>query len=214
MPSRSSTRPRRPGLCDRALVGRAPGHAPGGPAPGPAAGPGRGQPLGAVPDGGASDLDRILAERVPPELAARAQELDQRAIAGEGTAEDALERLAIVWPGYFSSPGKAPPMPPLSLSLECYAGTFASIYAHFERKTLERCLPSLRIPAVFLLGAASPIPPQHGVASAALIPGARQMIEDDCGHFLWLNAPDQCAARCRASAANPGLSPRRASHRK
>ena len=146
-------------------------------------------PLGAVPDGGASDLDRILAERVPPELAARAQELDQRAMAGEGTAEDALEGLAIVWPGYFSSPGKAPPMPPLSLSLECYAGTFASIHAHFERKTLERSLPSLTIPAVFLLGAASPIPPQHGVASAALIPGARQMIEDDCGHFLWLERP-------------------------
>ena len=146
-------------------------------------------PLGAVPDGGASDLDRILAERVPPELAARAQELDQRAMAGEGTAEDALEGLAIVWPGYFSSPGKAPPMPPLSLSLECYAGTFASIHAHFERKTLERCLPSLTIPAVFLLGAASPIPPQHGVASAALIPGARQIIEDDCGHFPWLERP-------------------------
>ncbi len=80
-------------------------------------------------------------------------------------------------------------MPPLSLSLECYAGTFASIHAHFERKTLERCLPSLRIPAVFLLGAASPVPPQHGVASAALIPGARPIIEDDCGHFRWLERP-------------------------
>ena len=146
-------------------------------------------PLGAVPDGGAGDLDRILTERTPPELAGRAQELDQRAMAGKGTAQDALEGLAIVWPGYFSAPGKAPPMPPLSLSLECYAGTFASIHAHFERKTLERGLPSLRIPAVFLLGAASPIPPQHGVASAALIPGARQIIEGDCGHFLWLERP-------------------------
>ena len=48
-------------------------------------------------------------------------------MAGEGTAEDALEGLAIVWPGYFSSPAKAPPMPPLGPSLECYAGTFASI---------------------------------------------------------------------------------------
>ena len=64
-------------------------------------------PLGAVPDGGASDLDRILAERVPPELAARAQEPGQRAMAGEGTPGDALEGLAIVWPGYISAPGKA-----------------------------------------------------------------------------------------------------------
>jgi pimeloyl-ACP methyl ester carboxylesterase len=146
-------------------------------------------PLGAVADGGASDLDRILAERIPAELAARAQELDQRAMAGEGTAEDALEALAIVWPGYFSSPDKAPPMPPMRLSLQCYAGTFASIHAHFDRKTLERSLPSMTIPAVFLLGAASPIPLRHGVASAALIPGARPMIEDDCGHFPWLERP-------------------------
>ena len=80
-------------------------------------------------------------------------------------------------------------MPPLGLSLECYAGTFDSIHQHFEHQTLERSLPSLKIPAVFVLGAASPIPPRHGVASAALIPGARHVIEDDCGHFIWLERP-------------------------
>jgi pimeloyl-ACP methyl ester carboxylesterase len=146
-------------------------------------------PLGAVPDGGASDLDRILAERMPSELAARAEELAQRAMAGEGSAEDALEGLAIVWPGYFSSPDKAPPMPPLSISVECHAGTFASIHWHFEHKTLERALPAVTVPTVFLLGAASPIPPRHGIASAALIPGARYRVEDDCGHFIWLERP-------------------------
>jgi len=146
-------------------------------------------PLGAVPDGGEDDLGRILAERIPAEQAARAQQLDERAMAGEGTVQDALEGLAIVWPGYFSSPAQAPPMPPLGLSLDCYAGTFASIHQHFEDRTLERSLPSLKIPAVFVLGAASPIPPRHGVASAALIPGARHVIEDDCGHFIWLERP-------------------------
>ena len=146
-------------------------------------------PLGAVPDGGEDDLGRILAERIPADRAARAQELDERAMAGEGTVQDALEGLAIVWPGYFSSPLKAPPMPPLDLSLEGYAETFASIHQHFEQHTLERGLPSLKIPAVFVLGAASPIPPRHGVASAELIPGARHVIEDDCGHFVWLERP-------------------------
>jgi len=146
-------------------------------------------PLGAVPDGGESDLGRILAERIPPGQAARAAELDERAMAGQGTVEEALEGLAIVWPGYFSSPLKAPPMPPFGLSLECYAGTYASVHWHFEQQTLERGLPSLRIPAVFVLGAASPIPPRHGVASAALIPGARHVIEDDYGHFIWLERP-------------------------
>ena len=112
-----------------------------------------------VPDGGAGDLDRILAARIPPGRAARARELDERAMAGHGTAEDALESLAIVWPGYFSKPGQAPPMPPLSLSVDCYAGTFDSIGWHFEHKTLERHLPSLRVPTALVLAADSPIRP-------------------------------------------------------
>jgi pimeloyl-ACP methyl ester carboxylesterase len=84
-------------------------------------------PLGAVPDGGLADMERNLTDRIQPELAARARELDERAMAGQGTAEDALESLAIVWPGYFSVPQAAPPMPPLRISAECYAATFASI---------------------------------------------------------------------------------------
>ncbi len=146
-------------------------------------------PLGAVPDGGESDLGRILTERMSPERAARAQELEERSQSGEATIDDALEGLALIWPGYFAAPDKAPPIPPLRLSPECYAGTFESIHSHFEHKTLERLLPALTIPAVFALGAASPIPPEHGVASAALVPGARYVIEDDCGHFLWLERP-------------------------
>lgn len=146
-------------------------------------------PLGAVPDGGASDMEQNLTERIRPELAAGARELDERAMAGQGTAEDALESLAIVWPGYFSSPQAAPPMPPLRLSAECYAGTFASIQAHFDQHTLERSLPALTVPAIFVLGAASPIPARHGLASAGLIPGAQYQLEKDCGHFPWLERP-------------------------
>jgi pimeloyl-ACP methyl ester carboxylesterase len=146
-------------------------------------------PLGAVPDGGLSDMGQNLTKRMRPELAVRAQELDERAAAGQGTVQDALESLAIVWPGYFSSPQAAPPIPPLSLSVECYAGTFASIQEHFDQHTLEQSLPSLTVPALFVLGAASPIPVTHGIASAGLIPGAQYQIEEDCGHFPWLERP-------------------------
>jgi pimeloyl-ACP methyl ester carboxylesterase len=146
-------------------------------------------PLGAVPDGGAADLGRILIERTPSDQVARAVEIDERADAGQGTAEEFLERLAIVWPGYFSSPDKAPPMPPLSVSLECFAQTFASIAEHFDQRALEDSLPTVRVPAVFLLGADSPIPPEHGVASAALMPGARCIVEEGCGHLVWLERP-------------------------
>ena len=47
----------------------------------------------------------------------------------------------------------------------------------------------MTVPTLFVLGAASPIPPEHGIASAALIPGARYRVEDDCGHFIWLERP-------------------------
>ena len=147
------------------------------------------EPLGAVPDGGVSDMGHNLTARIRPELVARARELDERAMAGQGTAEDALESLGIVWPGYFSTPQAAPPMPPLRISAECYAGTFASIQSHFDQRTLERYLPALKMPALFVLGAASPIPARHGVASAELIPGAEVRIEEDCGHFPWLERP-------------------------
>ena len=54
-------------------------------------------------------------------------------------------------------------MPTLTLSVECYAGTFASIQAHFDQHTLERSLPALTVPTLFVLATASPIPVRHGV---------------------------------------------------
>lgn len=80
-------------------------------------------------------------------------------------------------------------MPPVRMSVECYAQTFASILEHFDRHALEQSLPALTMPTVFLLGADSPVPPGHGIASAALIPGARYIIEEECGHFPWLERP-------------------------
>ncbi len=68
-------------------------------------------PLGAVGDGGESDMAQIMGERTAPEAAARAAELDDRAMRGEGTPGDAMEALAIVWLAYFATPSEAPPMP-------------------------------------------------------------------------------------------------------
>jgi proline iminopeptidase len=146
-------------------------------------------PLGAVGDGGEADFNRILSQRISPEAAARSGELDQRAMAGEATSELALLGFRLVWPAYFASPDAVPPMPPIDLSLECYAKTWDSIHDHLARRTLEQGLPSARIPTVFILGEQSPIPSFHGEASAALIPGARCQIEKGCGHFLWMERP-------------------------
>ncbi|HVB14123.1 MAG TPA: alpha/beta hydrolase [Candidatus Dormibacteraeota bacterium] len=151
-------------------------------------------PLGAVPDGGEADLSRILGERVTPEAAARSEELDERALRGEGTAADQIEGLSLVWPGYFAVPATAPPMPSMEISVAAYSDTFKSIREHFERQTLVSRLPQISVPTHFLLGAQSPIPNSHGLASAALIPRAEVEVLPGCGHFPWLEQPGSVRA--------------------
>jgi pimeloyl-ACP methyl ester carboxylesterase len=114
-------------------------------------------------------------------------------LAGEGTPEDTDEMLRIVWPYYFADPENAPPMPAVESSVPAYADAWASARVHFERGTLERGLPTLRVPAVFIAGAASPIPVERSRESAALVPGARLEVLEGCGHMPWLEHPGSVA---------------------
>jgi pimeloyl-ACP methyl ester carboxylesterase len=150
-------------------------------------------PLGAVPDGGWGDLDaNIFArlERHSPEGAARAKELDERAMAGGGTDEEADESLRLVWPYYFARPESAPPMPELTVSVPLYAGVVASVHEHFERGTLERGLPSFAGPLAIIHGEEDPLPIEASRATAALVPHAVLEPIADAGHFPWLERPE------------------------
>ena len=146
-------------------------------------------PLGAVGDGGEADMARNMEERIPPEAMARSNELDKRAMAGQGTIDEAIEALALVWPAYFADPSNAPAMPPIEISLDCYSRTWESIHDHLGKDTLIDRLAHVTIPTIFVLGAGSPIPPEHGLASAALIPRAKTEVLEGCGHFPWLERP-------------------------
>ena len=106
-------------------------------------------PLGAVPDCGWGELDRKLSERLERHSeadAARAEEIDGRAIAGEATPEELRESLALVWPFCFAEPARAPAMPDIALSVELYASVAASVVEHFERGTLVSGLPRFQDP--------------------------------------------------------------------
>jgi proline iminopeptidase len=126
----------------------------------------------------------------------RLDEIEVREDAGEATEEESLESLAAVWPYYFADPATAPPMPPLRLSGDAYAGTFASIAEHAERGTLTTGLPnvSAEIPVQFIYGARSPLPPRTTIDTAALIPHAKVEAVLDAGHFPWLEFPDAMRA--------------------
>jgi proline iminopeptidase len=162
-------------------------------------------PLGGVGDGGSEEMDQIMTARVGPEALARAEELDALAMAGSDEA--ALEFMRIMWVGYFASPEKVTPMPDFRFSAPCNDDTYASVVRHFEAQTLAGGLPGVELPTLFLLGADSPIRPQHNIDTAALLPDATYELAST-GHVIWLEQPgvvrralDDLAVRVAARTA-------------
>jgi pimeloyl-ACP methyl ester carboxylesterase len=146
-------------------------------------------PLGSAGDGGAAEFVANMSARTPAESRERADQLDSRAMAGEGTAEDALEGLRLVWPAYFADPSSAPPMPPMSMSLEGYAETWASLESGLP--TLTDALPTVFVPVSFVHGELSPIPITASTDTALLIPGASVEVVAGAGHFVWIERPGE-----------------------
>ena len=144
-------------------------------------------PLGAVGDGGAAEFDANMFARTPAASRERAHELDKRATAGEGTLEEAMEALSLVWSAYFADPATAPPMPAVSMSLQGFADTWASAEAGLP--SLTHALPDVCVPLVFVHGELSPIPVSASRDTAALIPGATVDVVPGAGHFIWHERP-------------------------
>ena len=144
-------------------------------------------PLGSAGDGGDAEFEAAMLERTSPDDRERARLLDERALSGEGTPQDALESIRLFWPAYYAEPAAAPPMPAIRLSVDAYADTFASIID--GRAALEAALPSIRLPVHLVHGSASPMPLSASTDTAALIPGATVDVIDGAGHFIWHERP-------------------------
>jgi pimeloyl-ACP methyl ester carboxylesterase len=158
-------------------------------------------PLGAVSDGGWAELDRNLFARLrshSPSDAARAQEIDERATAGEATSEEVREALELLWPCYFGDPRSAPPIPEIAINVDLSSGVVTSVYEHFERGTLAASLPAYEGPFLLIHGESDPLPVAASRATAALVPHAVVETIEDCGHFPWLERPERFAAVVRA----------------
>jgi pimeloyl-ACP methyl ester carboxylesterase len=144
-------------------------------------------PLGGVGDGGSALFEKAMFDRLPADVRDRAQQRDERAMAGEGTVDEALESLRLVWPAYFAEWDRATEMPPMRMSLEGYSGTWESLKQELPK--LEAALPSVTTQVGFVVGAASPMAVSASTDSAALIPGAWTQVIEAAGHFPWLEKP-------------------------
>ncbi len=145
-------------------------------------------PLGVVGDGGMAAFEAEMGARTPRADRARHRELDDRAMSGEGTAEDFLESLRLVWPAYFPDPEDVPPMPPIRLSVEAYSGLINDVAADTDR--VAAALADTEMPYGVVAGAASPMPwGQAARATADLSPHAFLKVIPAAGHFPWLDEP-------------------------
>jgi pimeloyl-ACP methyl ester carboxylesterase len=161
--------------------------------------------LGGVGDGGMATFEHQMSVRTSDGARARAGELDTRALRGEGTAEDLVEGLRLVWPAYFADPAAAPEMPDISASTGAYAGLFASLAA--ERTALAAALPAVTVAFGFVAGAGSPMPVDEAAAATAdLIPGAWLDVVDGAGHFPWYERPGRVRAALDRLVADVGAS--------
>jgi pimeloyl-ACP methyl ester carboxylesterase len=145
-------------------------------------------PLGVVGDGGMGAFEAEMTARTPAKDRERHRELDERAMDGEGTEEDFLESLRLVWPAYFADPDDVPPMPPIRLSVEAYSGIINEVSADSDR--LAAALAATEVPYGVIAGGASPMPwGQAARTTVELSPRAFLKVVPAAGHFLWLDEP-------------------------
>ena len=147
-------------------------------------------PLGAFGGEMFTEMGENLLRGLTPQQRARVEEVEELRRHGEATDDDLQERWALIWPQYFADPAAAMPVP-ARVGGECSTDTNASSAEHFARSTLERGLPSVRLPALFVHGVLDPLPLWSVERTAALVPGARLEAIPDCGHFPWWERPGE-----------------------
>lgn len=150
-------------------------------------------PLGGVGDGGGAAFEAEMTARTPEVDRARAEELDRKAMAGEGSEDDVIESMRLYWSAYFADPEHVAPMPPMQNSVAAYAGLWEDLNARLPE--LAAALTQVRVPVGVVVGERSPIPPdQAGLATAAVIPDAWTDVVEGAGHFLWYERPGSVRA--------------------
>jgi pimeloyl-ACP methyl ester carboxylesterase len=147
-------------------------------------------PLGAFADVFA-EQEANLHRGLTDAQVARVREVEELRRQGTVTEADLVERMAILWSQWFADPSSAPASPVTHIGARSSTDVNASLSEHFAARTLERELPGLRLPALFVHGDRDALPLRSSTATAALIPGAVVVTLPGSGHFPWLERPGE-----------------------
>ncbi len=147
--------------------------------------------LGALPDGGSTELVTNMVARLTPDERAALDDLMTKQAAGDDDPMLAHKMYMTLWPSYSYIHGNVLPFGSFRVEVPI-AGeptTLDSVAAHFAAGTLERGLPALDMPVLLIHGEGDPMPLSSTTDTAALIPGARVEVVAEAGHFPWLERP-------------------------
>jgi pimeloyl-ACP methyl ester carboxylesterase len=161
-------------------------------------------PLGVIDPEVDGDPSAELFARVPQADAVRAKWLDERAMSGEGSAEDLVEAFSLLWPAYFAEPTRAPPLPAVRMSVAANAGLWRSIMERMAE--LRTSLSAVTVPVGVVVGERSPFHPSGGaLVAAGLIGESWSEVVAGAGHLPWVERPGSVRAALRRLVANPRL---------
>lgn len=147
-------------------------------------------PVGAYDDVFA-EQESVLHSRMTPAQVARVKEIEQRRRDGVVTEAELVERMGLLWPRWYAYPERGDPSPVTHIGPRGSIETNQSMAEHLAARTLQRGLPSLRMPALFVHGELDPLPVRSSTETAALVPGAVVVTIPECGHFVWLERPGE-----------------------
>ena len=151
-------------------------------------------PPGPSGDWGLVEFAEELEKRLPANARTRADAVAARLSGPDPSDADATESLALRWPGYFADPSAAPPLPcDFRVSLVCNGETVGSLFEALDG-TFSQSLVRVDLPAVFVLGAESPLRPRNGQQAAALMPDAEVVMVAGAGHLPWVESPGAVAS--------------------
>jgi pimeloyl-ACP methyl ester carboxylesterase len=162
-------------------------------------------PPGVVGDGGLAASELEIVARAPASARRRAREIQEHAIAGEGTPAETIESLELLWPSYFADPGDVPPMPSVDVSIDAYSGLIDEVAVGGDQVAAK--LATGEVPFGIVAGGASPIPwGQAARSTVDLSPRAFLDVVPGAGHFVWLEAPGRVLAALRRLVDGAGVS--------
>ena len=146
------------------------------------------EPIGVVGDGGMAAFAAEMIARKPKRDGDRARELGERAMAGEGTPEEFLDYMRLIWSAYSGDPENVPAMPDVRVCIEAFSRIMGEMTEGLEPVAAE--LAKGTIPYGILAGAASPIPwGQAARSTVELSSQAFLEVVPAAGHFVWVEAP-------------------------